>query len=282
MRISRFALGMTLAVGCAWSAAAQEVPKVMLIQREYLKPGKAGGAHEKTEGLFVEAMRKAKWPTNYIGLTSLSGKSRAIFLTSYPSFEAYQKDGDAVGKNAVLSASLDKAYATDGDLLDSADQGLFYFHEEMSMNTKTDLSGMRYLEVMLFHVKPGKDHEFAETVKMAKAGYEKGVPAAHWGMFEQVYGGDSGTYILLVSHKTLDEIDKGFAEGKKFEAAMGEEGMKKFGELSASCLVSIQQQLFSVNPHMSYVKDEWIKADPDFWRPKAAVMAAKATEEKKP
>ena len=45
---------------------------------------------------------------------------------------------------------------------------------------------------MLFHVKPGKDHEFAETVKMAKAGYEKGVPAAHWGMFEQVYGGDSG------------------------------------------------------------------------------------------
>ena len=50
--------------------------------------------------------------------------------------------------------------------------------------------------------------------------------------------GTQGTYILLVSHKTLDEIDKGFAEGKKFEAAMGEEGMKKFGELSASCLES--------------------------------------------
>jgi hypothetical protein len=34
---------------------------------------------------------------------------------------------------------------------------------------------------------------------------------------------------------------------------------------------------------MSYVPDEWIKADPDFWKPKAvAVTAAKpATEEKK-
>jgi hypothetical protein len=43
---------------------------------------------------------------------------------------------------------------------------------------------------------------------MAKAGDEKGVPGAHWGMFEQLYGGDSGTYLLLMSHKNLDEIDK--------------------------------------------------------------------------
>jgi len=25
--------------------------------------------------------------------------------------------------------------------------------------------------------------------------------------------------------------------------------------------------LFAFNPHMSYVADEWIKADPDFWKP---------------
>ena len=62
-------------------------------------------------------------------------------------------------------------------------------------------------------------------------GYEKGVPCTHWGMFQQVYGGDSGTYLLLISHKTLAEIDKGFTEDKQFEAAMGEDGMKKFGDL---------------------------------------------------
>jgi hypothetical protein len=33
---------------------------------------------------------------------------------------------------------------------------------------------------------------------------------------------------------------------------------------------------------MSYVKDEWIKADPDFWKPKTGkAPAAKATAEKK-
>jgi len=29
-----------------------------------------------------------------------------------------------------------------------------------------------------------------------------------------------------------------------------------------------RSELFSINPKMSYVSDEWIKADPDFWKPK--------------
>jgi len=64
---------------------------------------------------------------------------------------------------------------------------------------------------------------------------------------------------------------------------MGEDGMKKLGELVAASVESSQHQLFAFNPHMSYVADEWIKADPDFWKPKAAAApAAKpATEEKK-
>ena len=110
---------------------------------------------------------------------------------------------------------------------------------------------------------------------------EKGVPDAHWGMFEQLYGGDGGTYLLLSAPKSLAEIDKGFAEGKQFESAMGEDGMKKLNELFASCVESTQQQLLAFNPHMSYVKDEWIKADPDFWNPKTAAATAKAPAERK-
>jgi len=46
---------------------------------------------------------------------------------------------------------------------------------------------------------------------------------------------------------------------------MGEEGMKKLNEMYGDCVASSSQQLFSVDPHMSYVKEEWIKADPGFW-----------------
>jgi hypothetical protein len=280
-KFSSYVLVLSVAATCVCVSAAQEksaanapVPKVLQITREFVKPGKAGMVHEKAESAFVDAMRRAKWPTYYIGMTSLSGKSRALFLTPYESFEAWQKDADAVQKNATLSNSLDRASMADGELLESMDQGVFYFHEEMSLRPRPDLSQMRYLEATVFHVRPGKDKDWAEVVKMAKAGYEKGVPDAHWGMFEEVYGGDGGIYLLLTSHKSLEEIDKGFAEGKQFESTMGEEGMKKLDELFAACVESTQQQLFAFDPHMSYVKDEWIKADPDFWKPKAAMAAA--------
>jgi hypothetical protein len=255
----------------------------MQIQREFVKPGKAGAVHEKAESAFVEAMTRAKWPTHYIGMTSLSGKSRALFLTSFDSFEAWEKDSAAVAKNSTLSTALDRAFMADGELLESADQGVFVFQDELSFHPHPDLSEFRFMEVEVFHVRPGKDKEWAEVVKMVKEAYEKAVPSAHWGMFREMFGGDGGTYLLLSGHKTLAEIDKGFAEDKAFEAAMGENGMKKLDELFADCAESSQQQLFAFNPHMSYVQDSWIKADPDFWKPKAAAApkAKAAAEDKK-
>lgn len=288
-KVSSFLLGLSFAVTCACVTAAQEnppgnasIPKVLQITREFVKPGKAGMAHDKTEGAFVDAMRRAKWPTYYLGMNSLSGKSRALFLTWYDSFEAWQKDGDATEKNAALSLALDRASMADGELLESIDQGVFYFREEMSLRPRADLSQMRFLEATVFHVRPGHDKEWTEVVKIAKAGYEKAVPGAHWGMYEGIYGGDGGTYLLLSAHKSLAEIDQAFAEDKQFEAALGEDGMKKLDELYAASVESSQQQLFAFNPHMSYVKDEWIKADPEFWKPKAAATSTtKAPAEEK-
>ena len=144
-----------------------------------------------------------------------------------------------------------------------------------------DLSHMRYLEISVYHVRPGHGHEWREAVKMVKEAYEKAVPTSHWGMFEQIYGGEGGTHLVLTARKTLAEVDQGFQDRKKFTMAMGEEGMKKLEELDASSIESSQHQLFAFNPRMSYADPEWIKADPDFWTPKPAAMAKPAMAEKK-
>ncbi|HET8921540.1 MAG TPA: hypothetical protein VFN26_00940 [Candidatus Acidoferrum sp.] len=283
-------LGLSLALGCASIASGQEKsdgnaprPKVLQITREFVKPGKAGMAHDKAESAFVQAMTRAKWPTHYIGMTSLSGKSRALFFTFYESFAAWEKDTAAVEKNTTLSAAVDRAFQADGELLESMDQGVFSFNEEMSLRPLRDISQVRYLEISSFHVRPGRDKEWGEVVKMVKAAYEKAVPEAHWGMYEQLFGGDGGTYLVLTGRKSLAELDRAQEDSKKFQAAMGEDGMKKLNELFAGCAESSQEQLFAINPKMSYVSDEWIKSDPDFWKPKAATApAAKpAAEDKK-
>ena len=282
-RITRCLVGVCMVAVCSSIAAAQATAPapVLQITREFVKPGKAGMVHDKAESAFVQAMAKAKWPTRYIGMTSLSGKSRALFLTRYPSFEAWEKDNQAVAKNEALSAALEKASVADGDLLDSMDQGVFVFREEQSLRPMSDISHMRYLEISAYHVKPGHMHEWDELVKMVRAAYESGVPSAHWGMYEQRFGGDGGTYLVLTARKSLAELDNQAEIDKQFAAAMGDK-MKRFGELIEKCIDSSQHQLFSFNPKMSYVEDSWIKGD-DFWKvkPAAAPAAKPATAEKK-
>jgi hypothetical protein len=281
-------IGLSFIACCTCITAAQEkpsssIPKVLQITREYTKPGRAGTVHDKAESAFVQAMARAKWPTHYIGMTSLTGKQRALFLTRYESFEAWEKDNQSIAKNAVLAASLDRAGAADGELLDDIDQAVFYFREEMSLRPLSDISHTRFLDVTVFHVRGGKSKEWQELVKMAKEAYGKADPEAHWGMFELAFGGDNGTFLLLTARKTLAEVDRGFMMEKQLATTMGEEGRKKMDELFGASVDSSQSQLFAYNPKMSYVEDEWIKSDPDFWKPKsAATMAAKAaTEDKK-
>jgi hypothetical protein len=284
-KFSRTLLALSLGITCSCFLAAQDkpqgsssIPKVLGITREYTKPGKAGMVHDKAESAFVQAMARAKWPTHYIGMNSLSGKQRALFLTQYESFEAWEKDNQAVAKNAALSASLDRAFMADGELLDSVDQGVFVFNEELSLRPRPDLSPMRYLDISVYHVRPGHNKDWNDLVKMVKSGYEKAVPDAHWGVFAQHYGGEGGTYLILTARKSLSEVDRSFLDSKQFREAMGEDGMKKLDELVAVTIQSSMHNLFAFNPRMSYVADEWIKSDPDFWKPKAAATPAAAAK----
>lgn len=254
-------------------------PKVLNITREYTKPGKAGPTHEKAEGAFVQAMRAAKWPTHYLAMESISGKSRALFFTGYDSFDAMEKDVRATEKNATLSSALERAEVADGELLTESDTGDFVFHEEYSLRPGVDIAHMRYFDISLFHIRPGHEKEWDTLVKMYVKAFEK-IPDFHWDTYEEVYGQTNGTYIVITPMKSASEIDHNFAAGKQFEEAMGEEGMKKLAELSAAAIESSTSNLFAFNPRMSYVGDDWAKADPDFWGHGTHMAAAKKSGEK--
>ena len=257
-------------------------PKVLFIFREFVKPGKTGTTHEKSESAFVQAMARAKWPTHYLAVNSVSGKPRSLFLTGYDSFDAWEKDNLATEKNAVLSAALDRAAVADGDLLSDADGTALTYREDQSLRAaELHIANMRYFEISLFHVKPGHGKEWDDLVKLVLAGYAK-VPDAHWATYEVNYGQQDGTYVVFSPLKSASEIDSEFAQGKQFEAAMGEDGMKKLSELEAAAIDLSQTNLFQFSPKMSYVSEEWIKADPEFWKPKAPTPAAPKKPADKP
>jgi hypothetical protein len=262
-------------------AAAQEMPgspKVLVIQREVLKPGKAGATHLKTESAFVQAMTAAKWPTHYFAAESLSGLSRALFFIGYPSFAAWEKDNQDTAKNATLSAAFDHAALVDGELLTEFSSGAFLFNEEGSLGANVDIAHMRYFEISQFRVRAGHEKDWDDLVKLYKSTYAKAVPGAKWAVFDSMYGVDNGgLHLVFIPMRSLAEVDQSVLDAKKFEAALGESGLKKLGELSAACIESSQSNLFQFNPKMSYPAEEWIKADPEFWKPKMAAAVKKTT-----
>lgn len=271
-KISRFVLGVSLALACSGMAAAQDNPQPMVLQitREYTKPGRAGMLHDQKEWAFVQAMERAKWPTHYTGMTSLTGKQRALFITEYPTFAAWEQDNAAIAKNKTLAGALDRAGQADGELLESMDQAVFVYHPEMSLRSLSTISQARFLDASVYHVRAGHTAEWNELVKLVKDAYEKGLPEAHWGAYSEAYGGAGGTYIILIARKDLGEVDYGFTSGNaKFMEALGSDGAKRLSELSALAIESSDHELFAFNPHMSYVPDEWIKSD-DFWKVKSA------------
>jgi len=262
---------------------AHRPPAVLVVMREWVKPGKSGTLHERTEASFIQAFARAKWPTHYLGMESLTGKSRALFFTGYDSFDAWEKDSAAAAKNAALSAAITRASDMDGTLLDGTDQMVFAYRGDLSLRDDVDLTKARFVDITSIAVKQGHEGEFEEASKMVDAAFEKANPGAHWACYQAAYGVPDGTYLFISIRNSAAEIDSDYSHNADFAKAMGDDGMKKLDEIAGRAIESSENQLFQINPNMSYVGDDLIKADPAFWKPRAATAAvatAKKTEEK--
>ncbi|MGA7852356.1 MAG: hypothetical protein WCA15_03455 [Candidatus Acidiferrales bacterium] len=261
-----------LVLGTASLAAAQEKPmsmappKVLNVIREVIKPGKSGSAHEKTERAFVEAMTAAHSPNHYIALDSLTGVSRALFLSGYDSFAEWEKEQMGDLKNASLAASLDRAAEADGALLSSYEAGMYVLREDQSYNTGGGLAHVRYFEITVYRIKPGHDADWDAIVNLVKPALVKANPDDSWAMYARAYGAGGFAYAVMRVMKSAAEIDRAYATNPKFIAALGDEGMKKLSELSAAAIEGSETNLFIINPRESYADPELINADPDFWK----------------
>ena len=282
IRVSRL-LFVPLLVSAGFVATAavhaqsdSESSKVLVVQREFTKPGKDGAVHEATEAGFIRAVQANKGNIHYIALTSLTGPNRALFLSSYPSLAAV--DAERKAMPAAAATAMDKAMVSDGDALTGTDSSVWIRRDDLSTNVSGPPVGMRLMEISQFVVKPGHQHEFEELAKKYVEA-AKGIPEMHWTAYQMAYGhGEGPTYVVFTALKSGADADAEFGAGKRFEEAVGESGMKKMGELESASVASEMTNLFVVSPKMSLPTDAMIKSDPDFWKPKSAA----ATAAKKP
>ena len=246
-------------------------PNVLVIHREYLKPGKGGMLHDRSESAFVKTFADAKSPYHYFAIDSLSGPSRSLFLFAYDTFADWEKETAAISSNKALAAKVDQASLQDGDLLASYDAAAMTLRPDLSLN-KGSIDGARYFEITTFVVKPGHVHEFTELAKLYIETFRKIAPDTHWDTFEVMYGSPlpsaAGGEVFLVFNlmKSLAETDKSIKDSDKFATELGAAGMQKVSELTAASIEAEVTNLFAINPRISNPPAEWVKKDPGFWK----------------
>jgi hypothetical protein len=274
MKFSPVLLGLSLAVACSLPAAAQDAstatssaPKYLQVIVEYTKPGKGGLAHDKTEGAFVQAMAKANFPLHYTAFNAISGRARAIYLSPFNSFEEVEK-ATKIFDSPAVGSEFDRINMADGELLDEARVLIFSSDPELSYHSKTPGPKNRYMEADIVQVKPGHGKDFSDLMKLYMAAFDKAGSSDHWGAYRIEYGESLGTYVFLTVSNSEAEIDQRFAEDPKIGKALSDDDKKKIRDLRAASIETERVELYSVNPAQSYAPDDYIKADPDFWKPK--------------
>ena len=271
LRFRRIALPLLVSLACSQSAVlfAQDVlpsARILVISREYTKPGKDGVPHQAVEGAYPAALAKGKLPNHYYALVSLSGPPRALFLHGYNSYAEWAQSNGAATSDPALAATLARTNAADGDLLSSKDYTVWAKRDDLSLNPGFRV-GARVEVIIQYLVRPGHAQEFEDLVKLYTDGY-KGVPGMHWGAYEETYGSPGNAFLVIITHKSPAELDQEDDNDKKFADALGPEGLKKLALLEASCLESKHADLFRIDPKMSDPTEGMLKADPEFWQPR--------------
>lgn len=283
---NRFCLLLMVAVYLGSAALAQaqvkmSPPKVLVITREAVKPGKYD-AHAKWEEGYARAYAKANWPEPYLALGSVTGEGRVLFLSGYDSMAAWEADTRAADKNPIISAANDALGAKDGEFLTDSKTAVFTLQDELSYQPGAPMAGVRGFSITAITVKPGHGKHFEEIRKMIRAAHEKAGVDEHYVVYHVSAGAGAGLYLIFVPFKSLADVDAATElHGKAYQDALGDDGRSKITEFQMQGVESAETQLLVFSPKMSYPPKAWVEADHDFWTPKAEMPMKPGTEKKK-
>lgn len=264
--LSSFLLLFTAPAVFAQESAILPPPKVLVIEREYTKPGREG-AHARSESAFAKAWSDSKVTTYYVAAESLSGPSRALFLLGFDSLAQWGEETVTLEKSGVME-KYDHLMQSDGDLLTGGNQSVFTLDTESSLAPR-DLVHERYMEFTQFAVKPGRMHEFMEVSKVYRDALQKVNPEANFSVYREYFGTNANMVLIISTDKSLAEDDRGMGNGKKLYELLGAEKYKQISDMEADSVESVETNLFAISPTMSYSNPSWVKAD-IFWKQKSS------------
>lgn len=240
------------------------IPKYLYLGNETIKPGMASTVIQE-ESAQVQALRTANAPAHYVGMISITGAPRAIFLAGYDSYAEMQKDHEQVFSDAKLRDTLRADNKAEGSSLAGATGSIYEYRKDLSLNPDVDISQMHFYDILLLQASSGHHQDLVRLAKLFAKAYSS-MPDAHWVMYEKDFGEGSGeTFIIVTPLKSLAGVDQEMVDGNNLPKAAGADQLQVMRELEAKTIKFHEDDLFAVVPQMSYVPASWVNASPNFW-----------------
>ena len=244
---------------------AQGPSKYLFLENDELKPN-TSFAYAKSQAEEVQAMRESKAPEHFVGMWGITGANHVLYLHGFDSFADLQKGHETTFAMPKMMDAMKTAEAGQAPLVANEHDSIYSFEKELSLNTDLDLSKMRFMRILLFHVRSGHDQDFRRLAKLFVKAYQSALPEARWAMFQKMYGvGSDNTYILVTPMEALGYVDGIVSSDKKFSEGVGQEQLQTLMSSLDAAVESSESDLFAFDPGLSYVPDSWLTSSPDFW-----------------
>ncbi len=119
----------------------------------------------------------------------------------------------------------------------------------------------RYFLIFIYRIRPGAHMGFADLVRIRRSRFE----SINFDQPEIAYqimsGAPSGTFMFITPLATLKTFDEGLAKTPDGPREGGGAEQK----LAADVEIGHESFLFRIDPHASYVSEDFASGDPGFW-----------------
>lgn len=272
-------LPAALAVACSLPSFAQNPSAVLQITREVVKEGHSS-IHEKTDTDFPKVLRKSKFSYHVLALNSMSGANEVWFVIGYPSFEDVAKGGSEFDKQP-LKGDFELQDARDGEHRVSSRSMTAVYRKDLSYHPElASLGKTRFLTIGSYRVKLGHQEDMMAGSKTLYGALEKANLQFPVLAYEVIAGVPDGLFLFIEPMESLKTLDEAPARDRAMIGAMGAENFSRFNKGTGDVFTTMETDLFSVNPSLSYMSKETEDVDPDFWRPKPAAKPAPENQQK--
>jgi hypothetical protein len=231
---------------------------------------------------FAESNRRNNGD-RWIALESVYGDSNVyIFNSTRASYADIEKANDAefaAIEKSFGKGSFQKLLQDFNNTIVSARAELRRRRWDLSSKAPKDaeayaklIGESRLIRTTAVHIRPGHVPEFEALLKDVKEASEKNANAQPLFISQVVEGTKGSTFYV----STLRSSIGGFDNNPTLRDILGDDGFKKFQQISAESVELAESNLYRFNPEISNPPEEVAKVAVDFWRPKPAAATAAA------